>query len=72
MTNEDEKIDTLHKYLDTALKQDVLLETVYTAFKLQEKKGYSIDKAFRESLWCWVLFNAKNTDRKRVKDIIDD
>tara|TARA_B100001564_G_C20253568_1_gene496047 strand:- start:369 stop:590 length:222 start_codon:yes stop_codon:yes gene_type:complete len=69
--SEDEKIDALHKYINTALKQDVLLETVYTAFKLQQRKGYDIDKAFRESLWSWVLWNSKNSDKVRVSDVID-
>jgi hypothetical protein len=70
--SDDEKISALRKYLDQALKQGVLLETVYTAFKLQEKKGYDIDKAFSESLWGWITFNAKNTDRERVSDKIED
>ena len=41
-----EQIESLHAYLNTALKQDVLLETVYTAFKLQQRKGYDLDQAF--------------------------
>tara|TARA_B100000214_G_C23856432_1_gene575926 strand:- start:376 stop:591 length:216 start_codon:yes stop_codon:yes gene_type:complete len=69
---DDEKIDALSKYLDVALKNDVLLETVWTAFKLQEKKGHDIDRAFSESLWGWLLHNAKTPEKERVKDISDD
>lgn len=71
MTEED-KIDALHKYLNVAYKNDVLLETVYAAFKLQETRGYDIDQAFRESLWSCLLFNAKTPGKERVKDIIED
>lgn len=66
-----EQIESLHAYLNTALKQDVLLETVYTAFKLQQRKGYDLDQAFRESLWEWLLWNSKNPDKERVADTED-
>ncbi len=69
--SEDEKIDALHKYINTALKQDVLLETVYTAFRLQQRKGYDIDKAFYESLHSWLLWNSRNSDKVRVSDVIN-
>ncbi len=65
----DDKIDALHKYLNIALKNDVLLEIVWTAFKLQEKNNLDIDEAFRKSLWDWLLFNAKTSGKKRVSDI---
>ena len=71
MTSE-EKIDALREYLNVALKNDVLLETVWVAFKLQEKKGHDINRAFEESLWGCLTYNAKNTDRERISDIIDD
>tara|TARA_R110002050_G_scaffold40822_8_gene99424 strand:- start:989 stop:1219 length:231 start_codon:yes stop_codon:yes gene_type:complete len=69
--NETEKIEALHEYLNTALENDVLLETVHTAFKLQQTKGYDMDKAFHEALWSWLVFLSKTTDRERVKDTDD-
>lgn len=70
--SDDEKIDALRKYLHVALKNDVLLETVYTAFKLQKRRGLDIDEAFRKSLWDWLLYNAKNPGRVRISDVIKE
>ena len=61
-TNTEEEIDFINKCLELSIEHDILLEVVYTAFVDNRYNG-NITKAFEQSLWYWLLFNAKKSKK---------
>jgi hypothetical protein len=70
--------ETVHKQLhglelilQEAGKQDILTEVVWYAFRLQRTKGYDTLKAFDQSLWDWLLIQAKRKKKGCPKKLLE-
>jgi hypothetical protein len=65
-------IKQLSVYLDLCGEKQVLLETVWLAFRYKDThKGWDVNKCFEEAIWNVMLAEAKREVKTDLKATVD-
>ena len=72
MNMEDDEIKRLGVYLDLCSKKQIMVETVWLAFRYHENhRNWNINKCFEHSIWDVLISEAKKETKMNLKETID-